>query len=138
MIEKAIRDLLVADATFNGYVDGRLRIGALGQDDGLPAATYQLISATRETHTLGQVSLAQSRIQLDCLASTYAVAKAMADAARMVLSAYVGTVAGVGIGNIVVDNEFGDFDVPEHGQSEPVVHRVIMDFLCWFREAVPA
>lgn len=85
MIEKAIQNYLLSNATVSGLIGTRYWPMVLDQDyhdDDGPAVTYEFIS-TDDNHTLtdGRVELVTSRIQFVCysqlLSSALAVARAI-------------------------------------------------------------
>jgi len=94
-----------------------------------PFVTYQRISGDRWRSFDGPTGTAQPRIQVDCYATTYAAAKALADAIRQNLDGYAGTVTttsgAVRIGGIslMTDRDLFEDDI------DPVLYRVSMDFM---------
>ena len=71
----------------------------------MPAWAYQTISANRETVHSGSSGFVDQVIQITCQAASYASAKALAGAIRARLHGYRGTLSGVKIHRIVVDND---------------------------------
>lgn len=94
----------------------------------LPFLIYTKISAPRLYHLAGQTRLVRARFQVDCWAETYAGAVALAEAVRGLLSGFRGTVAGVVIGAVYLDNE------TDFWGDETEGYRRSLDFLVWHQE----
>ena len=114
MIDQAIRARLVAVSAVTDLVGGttspRIYPLQMPQTPTFPCITYQLISG-QPLYSLSAVSgSAQVRIQIDCWAQNtqstdgYAAARALAEAVRGALSAYVGTVGGEAIQELTLEN----------------------------------
>ena len=87
MIETAVVAALLADATVAGLVGEGIYPMAVPQGAPVPAIVYQRIF-TGPLHTLvGDEGSDDVRLQLSCWAPSYAVAKALAAAARAALTA---------------------------------------------------
>lgn len=71
----------------------------------LPAWAYQTISANREPVHSGSSNLTEQVIQITCQAITYATAKSLASAIRTRLHGFKGTLSGLKIHRITVDND---------------------------------
>lgn len=77
----------------------------LPQDATFPAVTYQQISRTQE-HAYGvEAGVLSVRVQVDSWAESYAAARSLADEVAAALSRYNGTINGVTVRDIVLDNE---------------------------------
>ena len=126
-VESDLKARLVADATVDGLVDGRIYPGALPQNPTYPAVSYFRVSATRLYNLKGTASRVTARFQIDCWAATHITARALADAIRASLHAVVGTMGSTSIGYIRLDNETDQY---EDAVKE---FRVIMD---WFIDYV--
>lgn len=90
MIELAIRDLLLADSTITQTVGTRVHAVILPKDGTYPAITFQLISDT-ESPTMTSTGQQQTRLQIDCWATSYVQAKQLQEAARTLLGGCTGT-----------------------------------------------
>ena len=104
-IEQALRTELVNAAT---TAAGRVYPQKLPQDAVLPAITYAKISAPRGYDHDGPDGLVDARFQVSCWATTYLVVKALVAQVITVLSAFSGTMGGVGgveVGKSFVINE---------------------------------
>jgi hypothetical protein len=86
---EAIRAVLIADPTVAGLVGARIYPSLMPQGPTLPAIVYQVISEVPESSLAGTSvgRLTASRLQIDCYATTYLAAHALADAVDVVISA---------------------------------------------------
>lgn len=84
-VGKAIRTLLVGDATLTGLVSTRVREGLLGQNDTYPAVTFHQIALTVNDHKGGASEADQELYQITAIADTYAAAYEISDQIRLVL-----------------------------------------------------
>lgn len=124
-LESVLYTYLTGYAGLVALVGTRVYPVQLPQEATLPALTYQRISGPR-THTQNGVSiLARPRIQVDCWASSYAGAKAVATQVRLALD---GHKAAGEVWASVLDNDIDDLD------AETGRYRVIMDVLFWYQE----
>lgn len=98
----------------------------LPQKPTLPALTYNQISAVRVRELAGPAGKARRRIQIDCWASTYKGAHALADAVRQTLEPFYGSMANTEVGSIMLDNEF---DLFEEEAGVTGIYRVMQDYL---------
>lgn len=121
-LEPSIFSALTADATVSGLVGTRVYPLVLPQKAGLPAVSYLRVSGRQEMSLSGLSGLEAPRIQIDCWATTYAGAKALAAAVRAaMLSATAFKVGSV-----------SDRDLYEDDTN---VFRVSIDFSVWHRTA---
>ena len=126
-IEKAIRSFLFNDSTVKA-ITTRCYPGKIPQDPTYPLIVYYKVTGMRDHHLQGPSGLTHPRFQVEAWATTYAAAKALANAIREALDGYKGTVGTVVIGSILIESER---DVYEDAVS---CHRVIMDFFVWHSE----
>jgi len=126
-IEKAIRSILIADTAVKA-ITTRCYPGKIPQNPEYPLIVYYKVTGNRDHHLQGPSGLAHPRFQVEAWATTYDAAKALANAIRVALDGYKGTVGAVAIGSILMEAERDTY--------EDVVscHRVIMDFFVWHSE----
>ena len=132
-IGATIRTHTLADATVSGLVSTRMYSDVLPQSVTLPAITYNLPDTIPNEHLAGIVDMSRARIQIDCYATTRTVANSLADAVRLQLETYRGTVGSQFINNITMPTgESYRFDVPEAGTDR---RRYItsQDFFVFYR-----
>ena len=128
MLESGLFAMLVADPTVAGSIATRLYPMILPDDVTLPAATYQRISTVTDQTLTSIVSLTTVRMQFDTWASSYTVAKQIADALNSVLEGFYGSLPnGVQIANITLDSQIDLYDSPT------TYYRVSSDYLIQFQ-----
>jgi hypothetical protein len=111
--------------------------GGLVQDgDTMPRITIDRISNPRTPCLTGATTLANPRIQVDVLASTYSESRDVAEALRNCLDGYRGMMAEVFVDSCLLDDE-RDFDDPSTGLDEAATVGVSMDFILHHQEDVP-
>ncbi len=132
MIEMAVRDRLINDATLGPLIGQRVYPLVLPHNAALPAIVYQRISTPRITNQQGSSGLARPRLQLKSWATTFEAAYAVADAVRRSLDGFRGSLgsASGNIGGVAIrsDNEFADYD------PDMQLHCILQDYLIWHNE----
>lgn len=100
------------------------------QSAALPAVTLQTISDPRPQHLKGFDELRETRVQIDCWADTYAIAKALMEA---VLTAVVpeNTANGIRFDRALVDSTN---DSGERTETK-FIHRQTADLFFWWATA---
>lgn len=121
-LEPKIVTLLAGNAGISALVSTRIYPVLIPQDGTLPAVTYQRVSGGQINSTDGFTALENPRIQIDCMATTYAGAKAVAAA---VFSAMEGSTTFDAL-------LISDTDIYE---DEVECYRVSMDFSVWHNTA---
>ena len=101
-----------------------------------PFVVYRRIGTERTYSNSGYSGLASPRIQVDCVASDYATARLLADEIRLALQAFRGTVGGIVVCAIFLDEEMDISEERFEGHEQPV-ERVVLDFLVWHHEVKP-
>ena len=126
-MEEALIAYLLAHAPLTALVGRRLRPVIGKQADGFPAIVVQMVSHLPEYVTQGPVSLADSRVQVDCYAETFAGSKAVARAVKARVSGQRFTSGGVEFQQCAVIAERSSY---EDGK-EVKLHRTSIDFRVW-------
>ncbi len=133
-MEKAIYAILAADAGVNAIVGTRIYPGKLPQGVTLPAIVYGRIT-TGPNHASGNTpGLRSAFIQTTCYdeddatQSAYEGADVLGKAVKSALSRYSGTIAGIVVQQIFLDDERDtyEFDTNKEGRA--------IDFICWYEE----
>lgn len=108
LIHNALVSILEDSATVGALAADRIYPLVIPQGGTLPAISYQEVSGER-LHTLDGADMAHPVFQLTCWAETYGEAKAMADAIRLLLNGYSGTVDTIVIQYVrmVGENDLG-------------------------------
>ena len=96
MLESGLYSFITANAGFTALATNRLY--PLILPDSLiastslpPSATYQTISSVTDYTNDGSTGCIKTRVQFDCFASDYADVKNLANAIRLTLEGYAGT-----------------------------------------------
>jgi hypothetical protein len=96
----------------------------------MPYATYARVSALRARDTLGPSGLVSARFQIDTYANNYADARAVAEAIRIRLDGYRGTITGSGWScRIEGISLITDQDLHEPDIEPQALFRVSQDYL---------
>jgi hypothetical protein len=126
-MEEALRAYLIADTALSALISTRLAWGVNDQGGAMPRVTLQVISGSPEYSDEGESGISENRVQVDCFASTYASAKAVARAISARISGASFTQGSVRF-NIFIDSERDDAEAFDGGRE---VHRVSMDLMVW-------
>ena len=127
-IEKVIYSKLSGDSDVSALVATRIYPVNLPQKPTYPAIVYTRISGERAYSLGGPSDLASPRFQIDCFASTYSAAKDLASKIRSAINGFRGTVAGVLVQGVFLEN---DNDIFEDDFS---VYRVSSDYFIHYKE----
>jgi hypothetical protein len=127
-LEQGLVAHLQSDAGVSALVETRIYPLVVPQDATLPALAYQRISGPRDHAHDGPTGLARARVQLTYVASTYAAAKELAEAARAALDGFSGTMGTVSVDSCSLDNEV---DTWADRFNAPVVRH---DYMLWYQE----
>ena len=131
-IETAFRAIMAEDETIAAIVADRIYPVWIPQKAALPAIVYQQIAGSR-VGMMKVSSLAHPRFQVLATASTYRVARELAEAVRKALSGYSGT---VNMRQIQAINLIDEGDIPSQMAGVDVLEAYSkrMDFEVWFIE----
>jgi hypothetical protein len=130
-MEEAIIASLLAMPDIAGLADTRVYPGSRPQGSALPAVVFNRIDGAPLYGDEGELGVAQSRIQIDCWADTYAGAKGLARAVNSGLSAFVGEASGTQFLSIFTEAER---DLREAGANAAAYpFRTSIDFIVWHR-----
>lgn len=138
MIEAAARTILANNADVQKLVGNRITFGIAAQGENKPRVVLTLVDSSHEHTFTGHAGYVTGRIQCDCLAPTYPVAKSLAKAIIAALDGYEGKVtgiAGINVSYIAVDSES---DVPTavpEGAAIPSTFGVSVDFTFMYTTA---
>jgi hypothetical protein len=148
-VEEGVVARLKADTAVSAIVGTRIRPLEAPQGDSYPLIVFRKVSDVPDYAMGGQSGLSEARIQIHCWAQdapgggsagAYGQAKALAEAVRLRLSGWRGTVT-VGADSIVIDhigleNQEDLFD-PETG-SGIAIKGVGCDYVVAYRQQVPS
>lgn len=136
VLEENLYTYLQTKAAVTALVSTRVYPDAAPQTATLPFLVYTRISTVRE-HKFGsagtETGLTQSRIQIDCYASTYSGVSALSEQVRLALSGFRGTF-GSGFANRISLVDENDLPAdPDYGEQIGV-RRKTLDFMVWHQE----
>jgi hypothetical protein len=113
--EKAVSALLAADAGVAAIVASRI-FGAFAPDDtAAPLLVYRKLSASREPQVelAAPPQLVEALVEVLCVAPSYPVLKSLGEAVRVALVGQRGTVNGVDLLGIAIEEEGADEYEPQ-------------------------
>lgn len=124
MIEEAIVTLVTGNLAVKALIGARLYPEKIPQDAKLPAAAYQVTSTGINYNMDGQSSIVSPLIGFTFDARSYDEAKAIGAAVKAVLSGYRGTVAGIKIGSIFLQDEFEGYNLASDVYMRSQIYKV--------------
>lgn len=132
-IRAAVYAILIGDTTLNNLVSGHVFRQVIPQQGGaaayVPAITFS-VSGTERSKTFCRTDgSVLRRVRVDAYAITQTEAESVAMAAEAALLDYRGTVEGLFIADISLDNEYDLEDI------EPGLYRVSQQYAIWHRPA---
>jgi len=128
-LETGLRAALVADATVNGLVSGRIYPEIMPQDTKYPAISYSRISTVRTQFLDGVDDFTQVRVQVDCWDDSYSGVKSLASAVKSALDG-VRVLGAVEIHHCFMIS-MSDFSAIDGDRED---RRVSMDFTVYIDE----
>jgi hypothetical protein len=128
-MEEGIITRLLADSGVIAKVGTRVFPGSRPQASALPSITLNKISGAPLYADDGETGLAESRLQIDCWATSYSDAKLTARAVIASLSAFVGVSGSTTYPLVMLDAE-RDLREPGLNQAE-YLFRTSLDFIVW-------
>lgn len=128
-----VRTRLLAISAVTTLVGTRVFVEVTPQSKDLPAIRVSLVSRMDHGHLRGAKATTESVVQVDCLATSLASARAVVDAAfgdaaGSGLAGFTGTVSAATVQAVLPGDERQDF-VGE----EIKTYRVSRDYTVWFR-----
>jgi hypothetical protein len=126
-MEEEFRTLLLSESGVTDRVGSRVNWGEHPQGAPLPAIVLSVVSEVDGLHMQGPDRFAESRVQVDCYAMTYAEKKQLSRAVMAVLHGYRG-------GGFRLVRHAGTRDSREGGTNEATrPYRASLDFTCHWR-----
>lgn len=135
-IRAAIKQYLGGQAALTAIVEDRIFPVARPQSSDLPAIVFKRLNGAHAHWITGGAGRADPRFMVDCLAATYADADTLAEAVRTVMQGFSGTVNGVVITSVILDDEADDIDEPQDGTDRVAFH-IPLIFKIQYRESIP-
>lgn len=132
-IEEAIVKVLSDSTTVGAQAGDRIYPSVIPQGGTVPAVTYQLISDPHIRALDGVDVLVPARFQINCWAATYIAACNLDTVVREVLDDFSGTILGVVIHIINLDDSDDLFE-PAASQNNRRRFGRRLDFIIWHEE----
>ena len=114
-IEEAFTAYLMAKVGLTALISTRFYPEELPQGTTLPAVSYIKISDLKDHTLTGQVTLERPMFQFTAFATTKAGARTVANQLKADLQDYVGTMSGIVIQWIKLENEFSNLETSPDG-----------------------
>ncbi len=131
-IQGALRTRLTGDATVSQLVSTRVfPVGQIPQKAVLPWVTHQRISGGNILSLDGPNDTKNIRMQVNCVAETYAEAVVLADAVKSSLNGWERAYSDPNVSSCMMDSENDDFDTPVV-DNEQAVNRIMQDYSLWY------
>lgn len=128
MIETDIMARLAADSDISDVVGTRMYCSLADQRATVPYIVIHTISRRRFPSSAGVNSMVSTRLQIDCIESTYLKAKVLADHVRVNLNDVRGVVGSSFIRSCLLDSENAIGETPFSGKDKGR-ERVSLDFV---------
>ena len=126
--EKAIIDILLANAPVIALVGNRVYFAVAPQAPLLPYVVIHRISAPRVHSLEGPSGLAAARIQVDMYAKSGAGARAVGAAVRVALDGFRDEQSGVNLQGVLLLDEMDGYS------EDPELRYVTHDYRVWYNE----
>tara|TARA_R110000803_G_scaffold62272_4_gene122533 strand:+ start:471 stop:899 length:429 start_codon:yes stop_codon:yes gene_type:complete len=104
--------------TVGNSVANRIRPEVLEQNETLPALTYNIISADHDRALSGPIGKRQTRVQIDCYASTQQAAETLANEIRLEMDGYRGEWGTVFVNEALLERSFSARDAPDNASDD--------------------
>jgi len=122
---------LARSSAFSAIAADRIYPLVLPESVDFPAAAYTVTGTNRHSSHDEIGGLAEATVRVDCLAETYASAKALASATRVALGGYTGSAAQA-VQGVFVTDESQDYSPDDIESRRYFVHTIT--FTIWHKE----
>jgi len=129
-LEKAVRSVLVNDATVSGIVSARVYPQRRPMSTSVPALVYQNVHGETNQALATQGGMQRTRLSIECIDSTYGGTKTLRNAVEGALINYSGTLEGETIHSLRLESAV-DIDETNEPGGEFGYFRTILDFVIW-------
>lgn len=131
--EAVLRHALVNNATVSGYVGTKIYAVIAPAAAALPFVTWRRVGIQR-SQTLGApLGVPRLSVEFNIYAATYEAARQVADAMRVVLDGYGGTVDNTQVKQVSLEQESDDF-VALAGAEMPPAFQITQVYDVWWQE----
>lgn len=136
-IKQALYEYLAATSGITSLVSTRIYPVLAPQGGSLPYVVMTQVSSEHIRHTTGRAQVARTRMQFDAYAGTSPAVQSVADALRVALDMYTGTMGATA--QVVVQRVFlesmRDLFIAPADASEQGPFRMSLDFMIWHAES---
>ena len=129
-LEKAVRSILIADATVTGLVSSRVYPQRRPQGTAVPAIVYQNVFQATNEALATQGGIKRTRLSVEVFDSTYGDTKTLRNAVESALINYTGTTQGETINSLRLESAV-DIDESKDPAGDFGYFRTILDFVIW-------
>ena len=143
MIEDNIRTYLLTQSPITARVgtDTAGRMARIYANDSQQSITedrivYERTGTDREAMLASAMGSAEAYVEFDCISSTYAAAKSLANVLRGELDGFRGAMGNVTVHWCTLEDEHDDFDPPADGSAKGQYHQVLT-YRIRFLESIP-
>lgn len=131
-MEEALRSVMLEAADIAALVATRVHWVRSPQGSASPRIVLYRISGLRDMTMRGPSGLVASRVQVDCIGTSYGSAKAVARAVEARLSGFSGWSSGIRFDGCFLIGERDDF---EDADTPDKLFRTSLDFNIWHKDA---
>jgi hypothetical protein len=132
----AVFTRLSTTTTITNIVATRIYPQTSPQGSVFPQLVYYVIG-NQHQHTMdGPVGMTRQSLRIECYATQYADVAALRDAVRLRFDGFRGTIAGVEILAVILENDYDQYHRPDD-DTEIGVRSRVMDFIIWTGESRP-
>lgn len=129
-IEEALTAYLLAQTGLTALISRRFYFEELPQDCDLPAVVCMKVSDVKDHFLTGQSKLESPMIQFTAYASTKAGARAVANQLKAALRDYSGTLSGLVIQYIRLENELSSLETSSDGTVKTYIEDLEFEVFC--------
>jgi len=129
-LEKAVRSILIADATVTGLVSSRVYPQRRPQGTAVPAIVYQNVFQATNEALATQGGIKRTRLSVEVFDKTYGATKTLRNAVESALINYTGTTEGETIDSLRLESAV-DIDESNEPGGDFGYFRTILDFVIW-------
>ena len=129
-LEKAVRSILIADATVTSLVSSRVYPQRRPQGTAVPAIVYQNVFQATNEALATQGGIKRTRLSVEVFDSTYGDTKTLRNAVESALINYTGTTQGETINSLRLESAV-DIDESKDPAGDFGYFRTILDFVIW-------
>lgn len=133
-IGRGVRTYLQTVSAITDVTSTRMYPDVLPQNATLPAIVFSVVSGLSVTHFTGSAELSQTRLQIDCIATTRITANSLGELVRKNLEHYTGAGGSEYIKVALAESPRYDYDPPRDA-SDQGRYTHSRDYMIWHEEA---